>query len=495
MGRGGARTSDHAAEHRHQHGHAEGAEGKRQQPRAPFGRRRRQVRARRVGVRAAWRELAPRRPCIGALEAVDVGESFVIARLCVTPYPGQSPPAASTVPSSASIGLRSGCDPHMNRLALASDPLDAHARRLEGSDRGRSRPGTAVPRPAALPRARPGRRRARRAALGRSPPRLVRRAARRPRTLSAGDDLGHRAAVSSRSTRSRSPSPTAANRRAVARFAAGAERYLNRGLRPLPGYSPYPGDREADTETWFDDNGWWGLAFMNAYRATGTRRWLTDAERALAYVAAARLGSAGRRDLVEHRAPLQGRRGARRGHAAGDADLPADALLLRPRPGGKVPALGQHARASARANGLYAASNLNPTPIDYIESPLIYAQALLCEADGERRRLRTGRAAHGDRAEALRPDPRLLAAVRRDLPAVDARAVLARPQPHPLRARRRQRPRSPGARARTAKGSTCAPGAARPLPTADALPGSLQTQAATTSLFAWLAVYPPPPPS
>ncbi len=30
------------------------------------------------------------------------------------------------------------------------------------------------------------------------------------------------------------------------------------------------------------------------------------------------------------------------------------------------------------------------------------------------------------------------------------------------------------------------------LPTADALPGMLQTQAATTSLFAWLAVYPPP---
>ncbi len=30
------------------------------------------------------------------------------------------------------------------------------------------------------------------------------------------------------------------------------------------------------------------------------------------------------------------------------------------------------------------------------------------------------------------------------------------------------------------------------LSTADAMPGSLQTQAATTSLFAWLAVYPPP---
>src|SRR4029077_6592276 len=39
--------------------------------------------------------------------------------------------------------------------------------------------------------------------------------------------------------------PTRAHRRAVARFAAGAERYLNRGLRPVPGYSPYQGDRTA----------------------------------------------------------------------------------------------------------------------------------------------------------------------------------------------------------------------------------------------------------
>src|ERR1700733_12578647 len=81
--------------------------------------------------------------------------------------------------------------------------------------------------------------------------------------------------------------PSAANRRALARFATGAERYLNRGLRPLPGYSPYQGDREADTETWFDDNGWWGIAFAEAYRATGTTRYLADAERALRYVASA----------------------------------------------------------------------------------------------------------------------------------------------------------------------------------------------------------------
>src|ERR1700678_804507 len=57
--------------------------------------------------------------------------------------------------------------------------------------------------------------------------------------------------------------PTAANRHAVASFAAGAERYLNRGLRPVPGYSPYPGDREANTETWVDDNGWLWLTIVD----------------------------------------------------------------------------------------------------------------------------------------------------------------------------------------------------------------------------------------
>ncbi len=63
--RGRARTPDHAAEHRHQHGHAEGAKGKRQEPRAAFGWRRRQVRARRMGV-ACLRggNLRLRRPCI-----------------------------------------------------------------------------------------------------------------------------------------------------------------------------------------------------------------------------------------------------------------------------------------------------------------------------------------------------------------------------------------------------------------------------------------------
>src|SRR4051812_14028511 len=64
---------------------------------------------------------------------------------------------------------------------------------------GRARGGDGAPaerRPAALPVARRTWCRDRAEALARPAPRLVRLAPRRPRPLSAGDDLGHRAAVS-----------------------------------------------------------------------------------------------------------------------------------------------------------------------------------------------------------------------------------------------------------------------------------------------------------
>jgi uncharacterized protein YyaL (SSP411 family) len=35
---------------------------------------------------------------------------------------------------------------------------------------------------------------------------------------------------------------------------------------------------------YFDDAGWWGIAYLDAYRATGKTRWLWDAGRVLAYV-------------------------------------------------------------------------------------------------------------------------------------------------------------------------------------------------------------------
>jgi glycosyl hydrolase family 76 len=284
--------------------------------------------------------------------------------------------------------------------------------------------------------------------------------------------------------------PTQANRRAVARFAKGAEHYLNRGLHPVPGFSPYPGDRDAATETWFDDNGWWGLAFMNAYRATGTRRWLTDAERALAYVAVAGWDNAGGGIWWNTKHPYK----------AGEA-LAADTLLatLIYQRTHSAFALGQAEKfllwgntiGFSAADGLYAGSSLNPTPIDYIESPLIYAQALLCKE--------TENPPDCERVEPLTATSlRRFGAMLDFSPQYDAiylqwmLALYSLDHDPALYSLAADNAQAAQTRALNREGLYLLSWGGETLPTADALPGSLQTQAATTSLFAWLAVYPPP---
>ncbi|HYB24546.1 MAG TPA: glycoside hydrolase family 76 protein [Solirubrobacteraceae bacterium] len=284
--------------------------------------------------------------------------------------------------------------------------------------------------------------------------------------------------------------PSAANRRALASFAAGAERYLNRGLRPLPGYSPYPGDREADTETWFDDNGWWGLAFVEAYRATGTRRYLNDAERALRYIASAGWDPSSGGIWWDTDHPFK----------SGPA-LASDTLLatLLYQQTSSSFALAQAHKFLAWANGggftesagLYVDSSANSTPVDYIESPLAYAQALLCRL--------TGASGECERAETLTD-----ASLRRfgylldfspqydaiylqwmlALYALDGDPTLYQLAVDNARDAQTRAANGEGLYLRSWNGET--------LPAIDAQPGMLQTQAATTSLFAWLAVYAPP---
>ena len=284
--------------------------------------------------------------------------------------------------------------------------------------------------------------------------------------------------------------PTPANLQAVRRFAAGAERYLNRGLRPVAGYSPYPGDREASTETWFDDNGWWGIAFVNAYRATGSRRYLADAQRALRYIAAAGWD------------PREGGIWWNTHHPykAGEA-LAAGTLLasLLYQETGSSFALAQARRYLEWANtsgfspgdGLYAASNLSTTPIDYIEAPLIYAQALLCRLGST----------PADCRRAAQLEPVALARFGYLLdfsPQYDAiylqwqLALYSLNHDRTLYALAADNARDAQARARGGEGLYLLSWTWASLPAQYALPGMLQTQAATTSRFAWLAVYPPP---
>ena len=78
--------------------------------------------------------------------------------------------------------------------------------------------------------------------------------------------------------------PSKKNRKAVREFANHAERYWNGDLRPHGGWSPYPGDHGAGAKVWFDDNSWWGHAFLDAYRATHNRRYLDDAKKTSDFV-------------------------------------------------------------------------------------------------------------------------------------------------------------------------------------------------------------------
>src|SRR5262249_39528025 len=58
--------------------------------------------------------------------------------------------------------------------------------------------------------------------------------------------------------------PTPRNLGAVNFMAYGALRYLNPNLQPVPGFGSKPAQREPGKTTWFDDNGWFGLAFLDA---------------------------------------------------------------------------------------------------------------------------------------------------------------------------------------------------------------------------------------
>jgi Glycosyl hydrolase family 76 len=284
--------------------------------------------------------------------------------------------------------------------------------------------------------------------------------------------------------------PTPANRAALTHFAKGAERYLNRGLHPVPGYSPYPGDRAANTETWFDDNGWWGLAFMNAYRATGARRWLNDAQRALSYIAAAGWDQTAGGIWWNTDHPYKS------GPALASDSLLAVLLYQQSRSSfdlaqaHKFLAWANTSGFSA-PNGLYADSSINTTPIDYIEGPLIYAQALFCKE--------TATPSDCERAEQIKTTAlRRFGHLLDFSPQYDAiylqwmLALYSLNHDSALYTLAADNARNAQTRALNAEGLYLLSWNGEVLPPQDALPGMLQTQAATTSLFAWLAVYPPP---
>src|SRR3954453_7193947 len=176
-------------------------------------------------------------------------------------------------------------------------------------------------------------------------------------------------------------SPSHRHARAVRNFVRGAERYWNPRLRPHPGYAAYPGDHSTGGRIWFDDNGWWGLAFFDAYRATHSRRALDASRRALSFIMRSgwdrRHGGIWWNTMRKFKA----------GESLASSTLLASLLYKQLHRRSYLPlaqrliSLGDDEMWN-KSHGLYGARNTGGGPMPYVEGPMIAAHQTLCETTG-----------------------------------------------------------------------------------------------------------------
>ncbi len=172
--------------------------------------------------------------------------------------------------------------------------------------------------------------------------------------------------------------PSVANRRAVSLFANRAQLlYWNPRLRPVAGFSSAPWWRGPHVQTWFDDNGWWALAFLDAYRATGNPRYVTVAQRTMAFIM--RSGW----DPVHGGVWWDTTRHWKAAESLATATLLAARLYSIThqaryrRYEDLLTSWGQQ-RMWNPSVGLYTRSDRSPTLMNYVQSPMAAADAIMC---------------------------------------------------------------------------------------------------------------------
>ena len=177
----------------------------------------------------------------------------------------------------------------------------------------------------------------------------------------------------------------------VERFANAADRlywnpvagHVPHTRRHIGGYSPVPDWRGTAVHTYYDDNGWLGLAFFNAWQVTGKRRYLGAAERAFAFTAmtgwATQLGGGVWWDT----------RHASRSSEGIASNVLLAALLFKST---RRATYLRHARMYiAWSNGhiwdpaaqLYERDPHSPILMRYVQSPIMAGEQTLCESTGD----------------------------------------------------------------------------------------------------------------
>ena len=278
-------------------------------------------------------------------------------------------------------------------------------------------------------------------------------------------------------------SPTPAHRAGVMAFARGAERYWDATLKPVPGFAPYPGDR-GQVVTWFDDNGWWGLAFLDAYRATHIKSYLREAERAFAFIADAGWNQAGGGLWWNTSHPYIAGEPLAAGSLLGAQlfKLTGKQLFRR-----QVLKFLDWAESDFLTElHLYKRTESDPTPTPYIEGTLVEAHRVLCET-GEPAACE--RAAQLANASAERFSDRLTMGPQFDtiylhwMLSYGGQSGEAR-----WRELAEQMATDAQEHARSAQELYLRAWDGTPIVEHQAQPNMLQTDAATLELFAWLAV-------
>jgi hypothetical protein len=174
--------------------------------------------------------------------------------------------------------------------------------------------------------------------------------------------------------------PSAAHAALVNRFAHQSERFWN---SHVDGFAPYPDDRGPDVESWFDDNGWLGIAFLEAFRATRNHAYLTEADAAFAFGARYGWDAAGGGGMWWNTLhPYHS------GPALASQSLLGMLLYGEDHESWQLEDVKTFVDwANANDVGderkLYLEKPNDPNSVnDYVQAPLVYAQYLLCQ-DGE----------------------------------------------------------------------------------------------------------------